>query len=133
LPLNRELVTIKTDVALEQPARALSLRERDVATLRELYTRYGFNQALRELEGNAAPEPAPARPRCAPPRPDMRASHRRLRPLLPILRCPRRASTRWSCPAIASTPGSGSSRLRRNSPSTPRPIRWTRCARAWSA
>src|SRR5690606_35208678 len=61
LPLNRELVTIKTDVALEQPARALSLRERDVATLRELYTRYGFNQALRELEGNAAPEPAPGK------------------------------------------------------------------------
>src|SRR5690606_33447325 len=59
LPLNRELVTIKTDVALDAPARSLALRPRDVEALRALYTRYGFNQALRELEGNAAAEPAP--------------------------------------------------------------------------
>ena len=57
LPLNRELVTIKTDVALEQPPQALKLRERDAATLRDLYTRYGFNAALRELEGGK-PDPA---------------------------------------------------------------------------
>src|SRR5690606_300360 len=61
LPLNRELVTIRTDVPLGQPARELRLRERDTAILRELYARYGFNQALRELEGNAAPEPAPGK------------------------------------------------------------------------
>ncbi|MCJ0826845.1 DNA polymerase, partial [Luteimonas sp. 50] len=61
LPLNRELVTIKTDVVLERPARELKLRERDADALRTLYTRYGFNQALRELEGNAAPEPAPGK------------------------------------------------------------------------
>ncbi len=54
LPLNRELVTIKTDVALESPASALTLRERDTDTLRTLYTRYGFSQALRELEGGDA-------------------------------------------------------------------------------
>lgn len=54
LPLNRELVTIKTDVALELPASALALRERDVEALRSLYTRYGFSQALRELDGNDA-------------------------------------------------------------------------------
>jgi DNA polymerase-1 len=59
LPLNRTLVTIRTDVELDLPARALALRERDVDTLRAMYARYGFNQALRELEGNAAPEPAP--------------------------------------------------------------------------
>jgi DNA polymerase-1 len=59
LPLNRTLVTIKTDVAMELPARALALRPRDVEALRTFYARYGFNQALRELEGNAAPEPAP--------------------------------------------------------------------------
>jgi DNA polymerase-1 len=59
LPLNRTLVTIRTDVELELPARALALRERDVDTLRAMYARYGFNQALRELEGNLAPEPAP--------------------------------------------------------------------------
>src|SRR4249919_1654875 len=57
LPLNRELVTIKTDVPLELPARALSLRERDVEALRTLYSRYGFNAALRDLDG----APAPAR------------------------------------------------------------------------
>ncbi|HEU4992899.1 MAG TPA: DNA polymerase I [Luteimonas sp.] len=59
LPLNRTLVTIRTDVELELPARALALRERDVDTLRTMYARYGFNQALREIDGKAAPEPAP--------------------------------------------------------------------------
>jgi len=61
LPLNRELVTIKTDVAMDLPASALKLRERDADALRVLYTRYGFNQALRELDGNVAPEPAPGK------------------------------------------------------------------------
>jgi len=46
LPLNRVLVTIKTDVALELPARALKLRPRNVEALRTLYARYGFNAAL---------------------------------------------------------------------------------------
>jgi len=54
LPLNRELVTIKTDVALEGGPETLVLRDRHVDELRELYTRYGFNQALKELEGGAA-------------------------------------------------------------------------------
>src|SRR6476659_6366486 len=59
LPLNRTLVTIKTDVALDQAAHQLTLRPRDVDTLRTLYARYGFNQALRELDA-AAGNPAPA-------------------------------------------------------------------------
>ena len=49
LPLNRELVTIRTDVALEQAPTDLLLRERDADTLATLYARYGFNQALKEL------------------------------------------------------------------------------------
>ena len=49
LPLNRELVTIKTDVALEQGPTELSLRERDTQALAQLYARYGFNRALDEL------------------------------------------------------------------------------------
>lgn len=53
LPLNRELVTIKTDVALAQAPADLALRERDVEALRVLYARYGFNQALKELDGGA--------------------------------------------------------------------------------
>jgi DNA polymerase-1 len=59
LPLNRTLVTIKTDVALEQPPQALVLRERDAETLRSLYARYGFNQALKELDGGAASASGP--------------------------------------------------------------------------
>lgn len=55
LPLNRELVTIKTNVALDTAAVDLKLRERDVDTLRTLYARYGFNAALRELDPSAAP------------------------------------------------------------------------------
>jgi len=50
LPLNRQLVTIKTDVPLEHAPHQLTLRARDVAALRELYSRYGFNAALRELD-----------------------------------------------------------------------------------
>ncbi|MGS1077084.1 DNA polymerase I [Pseudoxanthomonas beigongshangi] len=68
LPLNRDLVTIKTDVALEGGPDTLALRERHVGELRELYARYGFNQALKELEGGAAtgaalPEKEPGRAR----------------------------------------------------------------------
>ena len=60
LPLNRQLVTIKTDVALERDAASLRLREPHVDDLRALYGRYGFNQALKELDagavaGNAGP------------------------------------------------------------------------------
>ncbi|HYG05282.1 MAG TPA: DNA polymerase I [Stenotrophomonas sp.] len=53
LPLNRELVTIKTDVALAGGPRTLGLRERDAEALAGLYQRYGFTQALKELEGGA--------------------------------------------------------------------------------
>ncbi|WP_257386101.1 DNA polymerase I [Tahibacter caeni] len=53
LPLSRQLATIKTDVALAQTATELKLRERDVDTLRTLYTRYGFNAALKDLDGAA--------------------------------------------------------------------------------
>jgi len=54
LPLNRELTTIKTDVALEQAPADLQLRERDVDALRVLYARYGLNQALKDLDGGSA-------------------------------------------------------------------------------
>ncbi|RPE79884.1 DNA polymerase I [Vulcaniibacterium tengchongense] len=59
LPLNRALVTINTEVALEQGPADLALRERHVEALRALYARYGFKQALRELDGGAAAD-APA-------------------------------------------------------------------------
>jgi DNA polymerase-1 len=52
LPLSRELVTIKTDVALDLAPTDLAQREPDVEQLRELYARYGFKAALKELEGN---------------------------------------------------------------------------------
>ncbi|GAB3372289.1 DNA polymerase I [Lysobacter rhizosphaerae] len=54
LPLNRELTTIKTDVALEYRPQDLVLQPRATDALRTLYARYGFKQALRELEGSAA-------------------------------------------------------------------------------
>lgn len=54
LPLNRELVTIKTDVALDGGPATLVLRERHADELRVLYKRYGFSQALKELDGGAS-------------------------------------------------------------------------------
>ncbi len=51
LPLNQQLATIKTDVELDGGPTTLHLRERHVEDLRALYTRYGFNQALKELGG----------------------------------------------------------------------------------
>jgi DNA polymerase-1 len=53
LPLSRELVTIRTDLPLPLNAADLTLRERDTATLRELFTRYGFKAALRDLDAEA--------------------------------------------------------------------------------
>jgi len=50
LPLNRELVTIRTDVPLAKTPHDLQLRAPDVDALRELYQHYGFISALRELE-----------------------------------------------------------------------------------
>jgi len=50
LPLSRQLATIRTDVELAGGPRDLKLRERDVEALRELYARYEFRQALKELD-----------------------------------------------------------------------------------
>ncbi|RZZ84205.1 DNA polymerase I [Pseudoxanthomonas winnipegensis] len=57
LPLNRALVTIRTDVPLEVAAQDLALREQHVDELRELYARYGFNQALKDLDGGSVSVP----------------------------------------------------------------------------
>ncbi|HET9047933.1 MAG TPA: DNA polymerase I [Chiayiivirga sp.] len=68
LPLSRTLVTIRTDVALACAPSDLALTTGDTDALRTLYRRFGFNQALRDLEGGAAgvgkvieKEPAKAR------------------------------------------------------------------------
>ena len=78
LPLNRELATIRTDVELPQPLESLLLRERDADALRVLYRRYGFNQALKELDGGAEPvaarEPAARRSGHVAPQPAAPAS-----------------------------------------------------------
>ncbi len=58
LPLNRELVTIRTDVVLDAGPQDLPLRARDVDALRGLYARYGFTQALKELEASEGLAPS---------------------------------------------------------------------------
>lgn len=60
LPLNRQLATIKLDVALDGGPATLALREPHVDDLRVLYARYGFNQALKELGGGDAAATASA-------------------------------------------------------------------------
>ena len=59
LPLSRELVTIKTDVPLDNTVKQLTLRDRDIDALRDLFTRYEFKAALKELDA-AAESTAPA-------------------------------------------------------------------------
>ena len=50
LSLNQTLVTIKTDVTLEQNYTHLLQMPPHVDTLSELYTRFGFKQALKDLQ-----------------------------------------------------------------------------------
>ncbi len=50
LSLNQTLVTIKTDVALEQDYTHLLQLPPHVDALSELYTRFGFKQALKDLQ-----------------------------------------------------------------------------------
>jgi len=66
LPVSRELVTIRTDVPLDQGPTDLRMRDRDIEALRELYTRYDFKAALKDLDGAAT---GPAAPTAAPPAP----------------------------------------------------------------
>ena len=68
LPLSRELVTIKTDVDLDVGPTDLGLRAPQADTLRELYRRYEFNAALKELDrappadADESSTPAPSAP-----------------------------------------------------------------------
>ncbi|MFO0041979.1 MAG: DNA polymerase I, partial [Pseudomonadota bacterium] len=54
LPLSKQLATIRTDVDLPLGPRQLNRREPDTGRLRELYLRYGFIQALKEIETSVA-------------------------------------------------------------------------------
>jgi DNA polymerase I len=56
LPMSRRLATIKTDVALDVKPSELVLRDPDKTHLRELYKRYEFKAALRELDGEGGGE-----------------------------------------------------------------------------
>ena len=69
LPLSRQLVTIKTDVALDVGVRDLVLREANRDSLRNLYRRYEFNAALKDLDALAAGQSgeAPANITATPP------------------------------------------------------------------
>ena len=69
LPLSRELVTIKLDVPLDSTVKQLTLREPDVTALRELFTRYEFKAALKELDSTATDAPAPAPAKASVPAP----------------------------------------------------------------
>jgi DNA polymerase-1 len=71
LPLSRELVTIKTDVPLEFGPTDLAQRPADTERLRELYTRYEFKAALKDLDATEQAtgivEPPPQTTRAAEP------------------------------------------------------------------
>ncbi len=73
LPLSRQLATVKTDVFLDIKPTELKLRDPDTAALRDLYTRYEFNAALRDLDSSAAGD-GPAMPAARVPTPPRAAS-----------------------------------------------------------
>ncbi len=58
LPLNRTLVTIKTDVPLEREYTQLLQLPPHKDDLSALYSRFGFKQALKELQGTDASHPS---------------------------------------------------------------------------
>ncbi|MEN3111108.1 DNA polymerase I [Uliginosibacterium paludis] len=58
IPMGRKLVTIVTDVPLNETLDELTWREPDTATLIEHYTRWEFRSWLRALQAEAAPLPA---------------------------------------------------------------------------
>ncbi len=60
LPLSRELVTIKLDVALDQGPAELNLRAPDTESLREWYGRIESNRLLASLDAAESPEPQAA-------------------------------------------------------------------------
>ncbi len=60
LPQARRLITVKCDVELAQPYQQLTDLPLDVATLRELYQRFGFRTWLREVGGAATVTPSPS-------------------------------------------------------------------------
>ena len=68
LPLGRELVTVKTDVALDVELSALTPAPRDVSALKALYTRLGFKAWLGELDGKSTAPSAETARKSAPAR-----------------------------------------------------------------
>ncbi|MET0330353.1 MAG: 5'-3' exonuclease H3TH domain-containing protein, partial [Dyella sp.] len=60
LPLSRALVTIKTDVPLALAVTELAQRPRDIDALRQLYARYEFKAALKDLDASASVGSPPA-------------------------------------------------------------------------
>ncbi len=102
LPLSRELVTIRTDVPLEFAPVDLALRDRDVDALRELYARYDFKAALKDLDaGVDAPVRGAGATAASPAGAPVAA---------PTRRCRARASTNWCSPRPVSLRGWRSSR-----------------------
>ena len=65
LPKARELVTVKTDVALPFQVADLAPRERDREKLTTLFERFGFRGWLKEVQGGEDPVPAAAPPPAA--------------------------------------------------------------------
>ncbi len=59
LPLSRTLTIVKTDVALEPKPTDLVQQAANVDKLREMYTRYEFNAALKELDSSLQSSAAP--------------------------------------------------------------------------
>ncbi|MGI9229763.1 MAG: DNA polymerase I [Gammaproteobacteria bacterium] len=66
LPLNKQLVTLKMDVALQSGPTDLIIAAQDKAALKRHYDRWGFRSWLPELNGAAADKPTTASDEPAP-------------------------------------------------------------------
>jgi len=82
LPKARELLTVKCDVALPVTVENLAPRDRDHATLAELFRRFGFKSWLKEVQEPGSSGPGAAAPPAGGPAPDADSQERRYEMLL---------------------------------------------------
>jgi len=86
--LSRRLVTLKDDCMIDFDLAAMARVERDVASLREVYTELGFQRQLAALESSSPPQPSAPPLGASAPAPAQSVSVASPGPLAPVAAVP---------------------------------------------